>query len=46
VLDSTFMAGFLFSAETDPRDVERYFNGLKRAQMGLDFEPERTSTTT
>jgi NitT/TauT family transport system substrate-binding protein len=46
VLDSTFMAGFLFSAETDPRDVERYFNGLKRAQMDLDFEPERTSTTT
>jgi NitT/TauT family transport system substrate-binding protein len=41
VLDSTFMAGFLFSAGTDARDVERYFNGLKRAQMDLDFEPER-----
>ena len=41
VLDSTFMAGFLFSANTDPQDVERYFNALKRAQMALDFEPER-----
>ena len=41
VLDSTFMAGFLFSAETDARDVERYFSGLRRAQMDLDFEPER-----
>jgi NitT/TauT family transport system substrate-binding protein len=41
VLDSTFMAGFLFSAETDARDVERYFSGLRRAQMNLDFEPER-----
>jgi len=41
VLDSTFMAGFLFSASIDPQDVQRYFNGLKRAQMDLDFEPER-----
>jgi NitT/TauT family transport system substrate-binding protein len=41
VLDSTFMAGFMFSAETDSQDVERYFKGLRRAQMDLDFEPER-----
>jgi NitT/TauT family transport system substrate-binding protein len=41
VLDSTFMAGFLFSATTDPQDVERYFDALRRAQMALDFEPER-----
>ena len=41
VLDSTFMAGFLFDANIDPQDVQRYFNGLKRAQMDLDFEPER-----
>lgn len=41
VLDSTFMAGFLFSATTDSEDVERYFKALKRAQMDLDFEPER-----
>jgi NitT/TauT family transport system substrate-binding protein len=41
VVDSTFMAGFMFGSETDPEDVERYFNGLKRAQMDLDLEPER-----
>jgi NitT/TauT family transport system substrate-binding protein len=41
VLDSTFMAGFMFSASIDAGDVERYFNALKRAQMDLDFEPER-----
>jgi NitT/TauT family transport system substrate-binding protein len=41
VADSTFMAGFMFGADTDPTDVERYFNALKRAQMDLDLEPER-----
>jgi hypothetical protein len=41
VLDSTFMAGFLFGAHIDPADVEKYMNGLRRAQMDLDFEPER-----
>ena len=41
VLDSTFMAGFLFSAHIDPDDVEKYFKGLKRAQMDIDYEPER-----
>jgi NitT/TauT family transport system substrate-binding protein len=41
VLDTTFVAGFLFSAHIDADDVERYFNALKRAQMDLDFEPER-----
>lgn len=41
LLDSTFMAGFMFGAETDPLNVERYFNALKRAQMELDLEPER-----
>jgi NitT/TauT family transport system substrate-binding protein len=41
VADSTFMAGFMFRSDTDPADVERYFNALKRAQMDLDLEPER-----
>jgi NitT/TauT family transport system substrate-binding protein len=41
VLDSTFMAAFLFSGHIDPADVEKYFAALKRAQMDLDFEPER-----
>jgi NitT/TauT family transport system substrate-binding protein len=41
VADSTFMAGFMFRSDTDPADVERYFNALMRAQMDLDLEPER-----
>jgi NitT/TauT family transport system substrate-binding protein len=41
VIDSTFMAGFMFSDTIDSEDVERYFRALKRAQMDLDFEPER-----
>lgn len=41
VLDTTFMAGFMFGAGTDPGDVEKYFSALKRAQMDLDLEPER-----
>ena len=41
ILDTTFMAAFMFGAATDPLDVERYFRGLKRAQMELDLEPER-----
>jgi len=41
VLDCTFMAGFMFATGTDPDDVERYFKALERAQMDLDFEPER-----
>jgi ABC-type nitrate/sulfonate/bicarbonate transport system substrate-binding protein len=40
VLDTTFMAGFMFSHEIDSADVERYFRALKRAQMALDYEPE------
>jgi ABC-type nitrate/sulfonate/bicarbonate transport system substrate-binding protein len=41
ILDTTFMAGFTFGAETHPLDVERYFRALRRAQMELDLEPER-----
>jgi NitT/TauT family transport system substrate-binding protein len=41
ILDTTFMAGFMFGADTSPDDVERYFRALKRAQMELDLEPER-----
>jgi NitT/TauT family transport system substrate-binding protein len=40
ILDTTFMAGFMFDADTDADDVEKYFNALKRAQMELDLEPE------
>jgi NitT/TauT family transport system substrate-binding protein len=41
VLDSTFMAGFMFGGTTEAEDVERYFRALRRAQIDLDFEPER-----
>jgi NitT/TauT family transport system substrate-binding protein len=41
ILDTTFMAAFMFGATIDPLDVERYFRALKRAQMELDLEPER-----
>jgi len=41
IADTTFMAGFMFGAGTDPEDVEKYFTALKRAQMDLDLEPER-----
>jgi ABC-type nitrate/sulfonate/bicarbonate transport system substrate-binding protein len=40
ILDTTFMAGFMFDADTDPADVEKYFNALRRAQMELDLQPE------
>jgi NitT/TauT family transport system substrate-binding protein len=40
ILDTTFMAGFMFDAGIDAADVERYFTGLKRAQMELDLQPE------
>jgi NitT/TauT family transport system substrate-binding protein len=40
ILDTTFMAGFMFDFQTDPADVEKYFNALKRAQMELDLQPE------
>ena len=41
VVDTSFMIGFMFPAGVDPADVEKYMNGMKRAQMDLDFEPER-----
>jgi hypothetical protein len=41
VVDTSFMIGFMFPPGVDPSDVEKYMNGLKRAQMDLDFEPER-----
>ena len=41
VLDASFMIAFMFPPGVDPADVEKYMNGLKRAQMDLDFAPER-----
>ena len=41
VVDTSFVIGFMFPSGVDPADVEKYMNGLKRAQMDLDCEPEK-----
>jgi hypothetical protein len=41
VVDASFMIAFMFPAAVDPADVEKYMSGLKRAQMELDFAPEK-----
>jgi NitT/TauT family transport system substrate-binding protein len=41
LVDTTFMMGFLVSAESQQDDLERYFRALRRAQAELDLEPER-----
>jgi hypothetical protein len=41
VLDASFMIAFMFPAGVDASDVEKYMNGLRRAQMDLDFSPEK-----
>jgi len=41
VIDASFMIAFMFPAAVDPANVEKYMNGMKRAQMDLDFAPEK-----
>ena len=41
VLDASFMIAFMFPPGVDPADVDKYMNGMKRAQMDLDFAPEK-----
>lgn len=41
LVDTTFVMGFLLSAEVDGDDVERYFRALLRAQQEIDLEPHR-----
>jgi ABC-type nitrate/sulfonate/bicarbonate transport system substrate-binding protein len=41
VVDTSFMIAFMFPDGVNPADVEKYMNGLKRAQMDLDFQPEK-----
>jgi len=40
IVDTTFMMGFLLSAEADLQDTDRYFRALRRAQQEIDLEPE------
>ena len=35
------MIAFMFPHDVDPTDVDKYMDGLKRAQMDLDFAPEK-----
>jgi NitT/TauT family transport system substrate-binding protein len=41
IVDTSFMIGFMFPQGVNLADVEKYMNGLKRAQMDLDFQPEK-----
>ncbi|MQA84574.1 MAG: hypothetical protein GEV03_08120 [Streptosporangiales bacterium] len=40
LVDTTFMMGFLVAEDADPRDLDRYFAGLRRAQREIDLRPE------
>jgi NitT/TauT family transport system substrate-binding protein len=41
IVDTTFMIGFMFPHDVNVTDVEKYMNGMRRAQMDLDVEPEK-----
>jgi NitT/TauT family transport system substrate-binding protein len=41
ILDTTFMMGFLISAEPATDDLEKYFFALRRAQSDIDLEAEK-----
>jgi NitT/TauT family transport system substrate-binding protein len=41
LVDTTFIMGFMVSANADREDLERYFRALRRAQREIDLEPER-----
>jgi len=41
IVDTSFMIGFMFPDNVATADVQKYMNGMKRAQMDLDLEPER-----
>jgi NitT/TauT family transport system substrate-binding protein len=40
IVDTTFMMGFLISADADLEDTDKYFRALRRAQREIDIEPE------
>jgi NitT/TauT family transport system substrate-binding protein len=41
VLSTTFMMAFMFPAHVAAQDVEKYIQGLVRAQSDIDLQPER-----
>lgn len=40
IVDTTFMMGFLLSANSDMEDMDKYFRALRRAQAEIDVAPE------
>ena len=40
IVDTTFMIGHLVTEHADLKQVERYFDALRRAQHDIDLEPE------
>jgi NitT/TauT family transport system substrate-binding protein len=40
LVDTTFMMGFLLSADADLEDTDKYFRALRRAQQEIDIQPE------
>ena len=41
IVDASFMIAFMFPPGVDPGDIQKYMNGMRRAQMELDLEPEK-----
>ena len=41
IVDTSFMIAFMFPAGVEAGDVEKYMNGLQRAQTDLDIAPEQ-----
>lgn len=41
VVDCSFMIAFMFPETVAESDVQKYMNAMKRAQMELDFRPEK-----
>lgn len=41
IVDTTFMVGFLFPRDVDESDIEKFLEGMKRAQMDIDLAPEK-----
>ena len=41
IVDTTFMIAFMFPHGVEAADVDKYMQGLKRAQMDLDLAPEK-----
>jgi hypothetical protein len=41
IAERRFMIGFMFPHGVDAAEVEKYMKGLKRAQIDLDFAPQK-----